>query len=67
MHGLFDNDNYRRSLLDALRRRKGLPELDRSAAVSYKEGKEAAYDRLAALVRSNLDMDYVRRIMGLQA
>ena len=67
MHGIFDNDDFRRSLLDALRRRKGLPELDHSEVVSYKEGKEAAYDRLAAIVRSNLDMDYVRRVMGLQA
>jgi adenosylcobyric acid synthase len=66
MHGIFDNDDFRRSLLDALRRRKGLPELNRSEVISYKAGKEAAYDRLAELVRSNLDMDYVRRVMGLQ-
>jgi len=67
MHGIFDNDRYRRSMLDELRRRKGLPELAGSEVISYKANKEAAYDRLAETVRSNLDMDYVRRVMGLQA
>ena len=55
----------RTTLLDALRNKKGLPALD-GEAVSYLAHKEAAYDRLAELVRANLDMELVRRVMGLE-
>ncbi|MBP2666564.1 MAG: cobQ, partial [Firmicutes bacterium] len=65
IHGIFENDGYRRALLDALRQRKGLPVLA-GEVVSYLERKEAAYDRLAELVRENLDMEHVRRVMGLK-
>ena len=65
IHGIFENDGYRRTLLDALRNKKGLPALD-GEAVSYLAHKEAAYDRLAELVRANLDMELVRRVMGLE-
>ena len=65
IHGIFDNDDYRRALLDALRRRKGLPAAS-DTAVPYRQRKEEAYNRLADLVRANLDMAYVRRVMGLE-
>lgn len=65
IHGIFDNDDYRRALLDALRRRKGLPPAS-ATAVPYRQRKEEAYNRLADLVRANLDMAYVRRVMGLE-
>ena len=66
IHGIFDNDGYRRSLLDALRCRKGLPAAA-EIAIPYRQRKEAAYDRLADLVRANLDMAYVRKVMGLES
>ncbi|HWR28532.1 MAG TPA: cobyric acid synthase [Negativicutes bacterium] len=65
IHGIFENDGYRRSLLDALRVRKGLPPLA-GEVVSYLDRKEAAYNKLADLVRANLDMEHVRRVMGLE-
>lgn len=65
IHGLFDNDAYRRSILDALRQRRGLPAFE-GETLSYSASKEAAYDRLAELVRSNLDMAHIRRVMGLK-
>lgn len=64
LHGIFDNDRFRRSMLDALRQRKGLPPFD-GEALSHSARKEAAYDRLADVVRSHLDMDRIRRAMGL--
>ncbi len=66
IHGVFDNDRFRRAVLDALRLKKGLP-VFAGATVSYSAQKEAAYDRLAELVRANLDMDHVRRVMGLMS
>mgnify|MGYP001677697121 FL=1 len=62
IHGFFDHDGLRRAILNALRKKKGLPAL----AVTrnrYRE-KEESYDRLAAVVRAHLDMDKLREIMG---
>jgi adenosylcobyric acid synthase len=60
MHGLFANVGLRRAVLDWLARRKGL-------TLSYGEDatREAAYDRLAEVVRSSLDMRRVRELCGL--
>ena len=65
IHGIFDNDDWRRAVLDALRRRKGLPALESSGLMSHRLRKEAAYDRLAEVVRQNLDMQYVYKVTGL--
>nr|WP_320145409.1 cobyric acid synthase [uncultured Anaeromusa sp.] len=54
LHGIFDNDSYRGLLANVLRQRKGLAPLDRSGDTQAR--KEAAYNRLAAVVRENLDM-----------
>lgn len=62
IHGIFDNDSYRIALLDTLRTRKGLePLTDRTSNIQY---KEHSYNRLADIVRSNLDMETVYRIMS---
>lgn len=65
IHGIFENDGYRRTLLDALRIRKGLPAFA-GETLSYSASKEAAYDRLAYIVRANLDMAIIRHVMGLK-
>ncbi|WP_425060751.1 Cobyric acid synthase [Sporomusa carbonis] len=62
MHGIFDNDGYRRAVLDALRVRKGLAPL--GVTQDTQARKEAAYDRLADVVRQSMDMDLVYRIMN---
>lgn len=63
LHGLFENDGFRRGVLDQLRGRKGLAPID--ATVSYRKMRDQAIDRLADMVRQNLDLDFVRRIVGL--
>lgn len=65
IHGIFDNDVFRRDLLNELRCRKGLAPLE-SNQDSYTTVKEKAYDRLAATVRVSLDMDLVYKAMGLK-
>ncbi|SEO37902.1 cobyric acid synthase [Propionispora vibrioides] len=64
IHGIFDNDQYRRAILNALRERKGLARLD-SMSNSRAE-KQASYNRLADTVRTHLDMAALYRIMGLR-
>ena len=54
---------FRAAWLNALRKRRGLPEREptgRSAS------KEAAYDALAAHARKNLDIDYIVKIAGVK-
>jgi adenosylcobyric acid synthase len=65
IHGLFDHDQFRRDILNAVRLHKGLPALA-SNRNRYLE-KQRAYDRLAAAVRANLDMDKVKEIMDEEA
>jgi adenosylcobyric acid synthase len=52
LHGLFLNDNLRQNLLDYLRRRYSLAAKPKVARANQEEH----FDRLAALVRSSLDL-----------
>ena len=61
IHGLFHNQELRRCVLANLSERKGAALPPASKVLS----KEEQYDRLAALVRENLDMGLVYRSMGL--
>ncbi|CAH1217594.1 Cobyric acid synthase [Paenibacillus auburnensis] len=63
LHGLFHNDELRRSWLDGIRKAKGLTPL--AATFSSAALREQEFDRLAASVRENLDMEAVYTIMGL--
>ena len=60
LHGVFDADGFRRSFLDRLRVRKGLAPLN-TVQVAY--DLEAALDRLASVVRENLDMERIYRLL----
>ena len=64
IHGIFDNDEYRRALVDRLRTRKGLAALNTVQDTLAR--KQESYNRLAEVVKSSLDMDLVYRIMGVE-
>ena len=66
IHGLFDNDEFRRQFLNGLRKQKGWDALP--VTRHYRQEKEAKYDRLARIVRQSLDMKRLRQIMeeGIQ-
>ena len=61
IHGVFDDDDFRRALLNRLRVRRGREEL--SVQYRYRAEKERAYDRLAETVRTSLDMEKLREIV----
>ncbi len=63
LHGLFDDDAFRRWFIDMLRARRGLSPLKEIQAVY---DIEPALDRLADIVRSNLDVAAIYRKMGLR-
>ena len=62
IHGIFDNDKYRRGLINILRKRKNLEPLP--VSVNYAAAKQHAYNRLAQTVRENFDMEKLRQIIG---
>ncbi|MGD0780696.1 MAG: cobyric acid synthase [Dehalococcoidales bacterium] len=59
MHGLFHNDSFRQVFLNNLRRRWGL--VENSTGVGTE--KDRQYDKLAELVRQNIDMARIYRII----
>ncbi len=63
LHGVFDDDRFRRWFIDRLRVRRGMNALGKVAA-TY--DLEPAFDRLADVVRESLDMEKVYRMMGLR-
>ncbi|MGV1100063.1 cobyric acid synthase [Thiovibrio sp. JS02] len=62
LHGVFDADGFRRWFIDRLREERGLTPL-RQGQASY--DLEPAFDRLADLVRGQLDMQKVYELLGL--
>jgi cobyric acid synthase len=62
LHGFFDADVFRRSFLDELRQARGWPQLKQVQAVF---DVEPALDRLADVVRANLDVQALYKKMGL--
>ena len=65
IHGLFDDDAFRRQLINTLRIQKGLPPL--AIQRNRRQQKERAYKHLADVVESALDMEKVRAIMAEMA
>jgi len=68
IHGIFDNNSFRRAFINFLRNKKGLTisSCIRQDRISYQEEKDREYDRLACLVRDNLDMDKIYHILGIE-
>jgi adenosylcobyric acid synthase len=62
LHGIFETDWLRGSMLRSLRRRRGLAE---PPIASAPFDREAEYDRLAAIVRGHIDMPLLQRLAGI--
>lgn len=62
VHGIFDNDDFRRQILNALRRNKNLLPLKVTRNLHAERQKN--YERLAKIVRENLNMNLLKKIMN---
>jgi adenosylcobyric acid synthase len=62
IHGILENDEVRSALLRTLRQRKGIATPDGPPIPT----REAEYDRLAAMVRANIDWEMIELIAGLR-
>ncbi|HEX3016139.1 MAG TPA: cobyric acid synthase [Desulfobacteria bacterium] len=65
LHGIFDNDAFRDHLLKWLWGLKGKNQRPIAAGYSSTAERERAFNQLADLVRSNLNMNKVRKVIGL--
>lgn len=63
LHGIFDADEFRRWFIDSLRIKKGWPGLDK---VQTCFSMEKALDRLADVVRKNVNMQKIYTELGLK-
>jgi adenosylcobyric acid synthase len=63
LHGLFHEAAFRRWWLNRLRARRQLPPL----SISRETSPEAAFDHLASVVRSHLNVNAIYELMGLHA
>lgn len=66
IHGIFDNDLLRRNILNNIRKLKGWMPLDTNSIWSVKQQREKDFDRLADVVRSNLNMQLIYQMINLQ-
>ena len=62
VHGIFDNDDFRRKFLNAVRLKKNLEPL--LATRNLRAERQKNYERLAQIVRENLNMELLEKIMG---
>ena len=62
IHGIFDNSKFTNDLLNMIRRKKSMSE--QKEALSFNEFKEREYDKLAKLLRENLDIEEIYKILG---
>lgn len=62
VHGIFDNDDFRRKFLNAVRLRKNLEPL--TSTRNLRAEKQKNYERLARIVRESLNMNLLRKIMS---
>ncbi|MDD4335425.1 MAG: cobyric acid synthase CobQ, partial [Desulfotomaculaceae bacterium] len=66
IHGIFDNNEFRRLILNNLRVKKGLIPLSPAASIPAFAQRNKDLDKLAALVRGSLDMEKIYAVMGLK-
>ncbi|HZG74680.1 MAG TPA: cobyric acid synthase, partial [Paenibacillus sp.] len=64
VHGIFDNDGFRRDWLNRLRADRGLPPTE--SGYRHRETREAAFDRLAEHVRAHVDLEAIYAMIGIR-
>ena len=64
IHGIFDNSEFTNHFLNEVRKLKGFDRIDEN--FSYSDYKNREYDKLAEVLRENLDIKKIYEIMGCE-
>ncbi|MCI4626220.1 MAG: cobyric acid synthase [Candidatus Magnetoovum sp. WYHC-5] len=62
LHGIFDNDHFRRAIINGLRIKKGLKPL--THVVNYKALKDKAINEWACVLKTHLDMKFIEKLIS---
>lgn len=62
IHGIFDNDRFRRDIINSIRKKKGLNPLKK--VVDYSKLREEAMDKWAGVIKENIDMKFIEGLLG---
>jgi len=62
LHGIFDTGSFWRAIVNRVRREKGMDE-NTDDLLTIQQFRDREFDRLASIVRQNIDMDAVYRII----
>jgi adenosylcobyric acid synthase len=61
LHGIFDNDRFRRDFINVLREKRGFKSI--SATVDYAQIRDQALEKWAAILQKNIDMRSIENII----
>lgn len=64
LHGIFDIQEFSDSFVRMLCKRRGISP-DSGTHISYDMYKQGEYDKLADVIRDNMDMDYIYSVIGI--
>lgn len=62
IHGIFDNDQFRRSLINSLRVKKGLKPIE--DIVDYSNSRDEALNKWAKILKENMDMKFIEGLIN---
>ena len=62
LHGIFDNEEVTRNILNKIREKKGLEKM--KAGITFDEYREQEFNKLEKIFRENLDMKKIYEILG---
>ncbi|MFZ6016377.1 MAG: hypothetical protein ACOYU0_01945 [Nitrospirota bacterium] len=63
IHGIFDNDRFRRSLINSLRVKKGLKPTE--ATVDYSKLRDNGINRWAKILKESIDLAFIERLIRI--
>lgn len=65
IHGIFDNDEFRRTFLNSLRQKKGLPLQENT--FHFQRSKQEAIDRWADVIKNKIDICFILRQLEMES
>lgn len=63
IHGIFDNDRFRRDFINSLRIKQGSTSID--DPINFLQERDHALDQWAAILQNNIDMGFVEKLVSL--